>query len=70
MKAKDHQRNLKFDSCPRLRNGTHFETPRDRSGGLSEEGWRRVKAALEFAREYDRTRKLLIETKPLSEKVQ
>jgi hypothetical protein len=70
VKTKDHQNeNMKFDFEPsdETQSGNG---PRNGPGGLGDEAWQRVRAALEFAREYDRTRKLLLEMKPLSTKVQ
>jgi hypothetical protein len=70
MKAKQYRNdNMEFDFERIVENPNGNSDPHA-SGGLSDEGWRLVRAALDSAREDDRTRKLLIEMKPLSYRVQ
>lgn len=63
--------NFKLDfECRLQKSDENAETVRDGLGGLSDEEWRRVRAALEFSREDDRKRKAFLEMKPLSDRVQ
>jgi hypothetical protein len=70
MKAKQYRNdNMEFDFEQIVKNPNGNNDPHG-SGGLSDGGWRRVRDALESAREDDRARKLLIEMKLLSDRVQ